>query len=206
LIGKLFGYKAIMQSTIVTEPELSMECWNQLLDHIYGMARDIPWLREECGLVLVEAVKSLKAQPQLQQCAEEAIKRLTPFKLVSTPQGVAVWLTVRASYETVLPDGVWHHKDPLSKKERSRLAKLMKEDFHVDSENAKDETIKSAAANPNPTFAWGLVFSEVLRRDESKGRSEDSVKAEFPQLWIDIVDSMFTHRTLYIGAKTDLTR
>jgi hypothetical protein len=140
-------------------------------------------------LVLVEAVKSLKAQPQLQQCAEEAIKRLTPFKLVSTPQGVAVWLTVRASYETVLPDGVWHQKDPLSKKERSRLAKLMKEDFHVDSENAKDETIKSAAANPNPTFAWGLVFSEVLRRDESKGRSEDSVKAEFPQLWIDIVDN-----------------
>jgi hypothetical protein len=69
----------------------------------------------------------------------------------------------------------------------------MKEDFHVDSENAKDETIKSAAANPNPTFAWSLVFSEVLRRDESKGKSEDSVKAEFPQLWIDIVDSMFTH-------------
>ncbi|KAF2625190.1 hypothetical protein BU25DRAFT_412994 [Macroventuria anomochaeta] len=190
LIGKLFGYKAIMQSSIVIEPELSMECWNQLLDRIYGMARDIPWLREECGMVLVEALKSLKAQPQFEQCAEEAIKDLTPFKLVSTPQGVAVWLTVRASYESVLPEGVWHQKDPLSRKERSRLAKLMKEDFHVDSENTKDETIKSAAANPNPTFAWNSVFGEILRRDEeSKGSAKEPPKAEFPQLWIDIVDN-----------------
>lgn len=170
-----------------------MECWNQLLDHIYGMARDIPWLREECGMVLVEAVKSLKAQPQFVQCAEEAIKRLTPFKLVSTPQGVAVWLTVRASYEKVLPDGVWHQKDPLSRKERPRLAKLLKEDFHVDSEDAKDKAIKSAAANPNPTFAWDLVFGEILRRDEdSKGSAKEPPKAEFPQLWIDVVDSTFT--------------
>ncbi|XPS98905.1 DNA-directed DNA polymerase [Ascochyta lentis] len=191
LIGKLFGYKAIMQSSIVIEPELSMECWNKLLDHIYGMARDIPWLREECGMVLVEAVKSLKAQPQFELCAEEAIKRLTPFKLVSTPQGVAVWLTVRASYEKILPDGVWHQKDPLSRKERPRLAKLLKEDFHIDSENAKDEkAIKSAAANPNPTFAWDLVFGEILRRDEdNKGSAKEPPKPEFPQLWIDVVDN-----------------
>ena len=179
-----------MQSSIVVEPELSIECWNQLLDRIYGIARDVPWLREECGMVLVEAVKSLKAQPQLEQCAEEAIKRLTQFKLVSTPQGVAVWLTVRASFEKVLPDGVWHQKDPLSRKERSRLAKLMKEDFHVDAETAKDEAIKSAAANPNPTFAWNLVFGEILRRDEeSKGSAKEPPKPEFPQLWIDLVDS-----------------
>lgn len=192
-----------MQSTIATEPKLSMECWNTLLDRICGMARDIPWLREECGLVLVEAVQSLKTQPQLEQCAEEAIKSLNTFKLISTPQGVAVWLTVQISYEKVLPEGVWHQKDPLSKKERSRLAKLMKEDFHVDSENAKDETIKSAAANPNPTFAWNLVFSEILRRDESKSKSDgEPVKAEFPQLWIDIVDSMFLD-TWYAIVKTD---
>ncbi|KAF1930381.1 uncharacterized protein M421DRAFT_418700 [Didymella exigua CBS 183.55] len=190
LIGKLFGYKAVMQSSIVIEPELSMECWNQLLDRICGMARDVPWLREECGMVLVEAVKSLKAQTQLEQCADEAIARLTPFKLVSTPQGVAVWLTVRASYEKVLPEGVWHQKDPLSRKERPRLAKLMKEDFHVDAETAKDEAIKSAAASPNPTFAWNLVFGETLRRDEEKkGSAKEPPKPEFPQLWIDIVDN-----------------
>ena len=194
-----------MQSSIVIEPELSIECWNKLLDKIYEMARDIPWLREECGMVLVEAVKSLKAQSQFEHCAEEAIKRLTPFKLVSTPQGVAVWLTVRSSYEKVLPEGVWHQKDPLSKKERPRLAKLLKEDFHVDSEHTKDEAIKSAAANPNPTFAWDLVFGEILCRDEeSKDIAKEPPKPEFPQLWIDIVDSKFIARD--IDTKTDKIR
>ena len=70
-----------MQSSIVIEPELSMECWNKLLDKIYEMARDIPWLREECGMILVEAVKSLKAQSQFEQCAEEAI---VPLEVMSS--------------------------------------------------------------------------------------------------------------------------
>jgi DNA polymerase phi len=179
-----------MQSSILIEPKLSMECWNKLLDHICGMARDVPWLREECGMVLVEAVRSLNGQPKLQKCAEETVQRLSTFKLVSTPQGVAVWLTVQASFENVLPEGVWHQKDPLSKKERSRLAKLLKEDFHIEAENGKDEAIKTSAANQNPTFAWDLVLSEILRRDgHVKDGSKEPSKIEFPQFWIDTVDS-----------------
>lgn len=147
------------------------------------MARDIPWLREECGMVLVEAVKSLQGQAQYQECAKEVIDRLVAFKLVSTPEGVAIWLTVQENYETVLPEGIWHGKDPLSKKERARLAKALKENYQGAAENGGDEAIKSAAANPNPTFTWNLVLSEALRRDK------DGSKAEFPHFWIDIVDS-----------------
>ncbi|KAF1942493.1 hypothetical protein EJ02DRAFT_433922 [Clathrospora elynae] len=188
LIGKLFGFKAIMQSSIVIEPELSLECWNKLLDQVCGMARDVPWLREECGMVLVEAVKSLKGQTQYQQCAVELIERLSTFKLVSTPEGVAVWLTVQESFEMALPEGVWHDKDPLAKKERSRLAKILKENFQGETENGTDEATKGAAANPNPSFAWNLVFSEMLRKDElSKSDAKD--KFEFPQFWTDTVDS-----------------
>ncbi|CAO2654315.1 Nn.00g110480.m01.CDS01 [Neocucurbitaria sp. VM-36] len=188
LIGKLFGYKAIMQSSIVIEPKLSLECWNELLDHIYGMARDIPWLREECGMVLVEAVRSLKARPQYQKCAEEVIGRLCVFKLVSTPEGVAVWLTVQEDYRDALPEGIWHVKDPLSRKERSRLAKILKENFQGETENGADRVTKTAAANPNPSFTWDLVLSEILRRDEQ--RRDDAKEAlEFPQFWVDTVDS-----------------
>ncbi|CAA9957360.1 dna polymerase protein [Pyrenophora teres f. maculata] len=186
-IGKLFGFKAIMQSSIVIEPELSLDCWNKLLDQVYRMARDIPWLREECGMVLVEAVRSLKGLPQYQKCAEEVLGRLIAFKLVSTPEGVAVWLTVQASYPDSLPEGVWHRKDPLAKKERSRLAKILKEDFNKgESEDSKDEATKTGTTNPNPSFTWDLVFSEILRRDEEN--KDDSKKAEFPQFWIDTVD------------------
>ncbi|KAF2853792.1 hypothetical protein T440DRAFT_487096 [Plenodomus tracheiphilus IPT5] len=190
LIGRLFGYKAVMQSTIVIQPELLLECWTQLLDHVCGMARDIPWLREECGMVLVEAVRSLKAQAQYRVCAEEVLSRLSAFKLMSTPEGVAIWLTVQASYEEALPQGIWHEKDPLSKKERSRLAKILKENFQHETEKGVTETTKSASASasPNPSFTWDLVLSEMLRRDE-ESRSEAKEKTEFSQFWIDIVDS-----------------
>jgi DNA polymerase phi len=166
-----------------------MECWNQLLDHIYGMARDVPWLREECGMVLVEAVKGLQGHKKCQECAKEVIGRLSTYKLVATPEGVAIWLTVKAAYEEkvpeILPAKVWHSQDPLSNKERSRLAKVLKENYQGGGEDGTDEIVKTSAANPNPTFAWDLVFSEVLRRDNSTSAS----KTELPQFWIDIVDS-----------------
>ncbi|KAL6710541.1 ubiquitin C-terminal hydrolase Ubp14 [Coniothyrium glycines] len=188
LIGRLFGFKAVLQSSIILEPGLSLECWAKLLDYIYGMARDIPWLREECGMVLVEAVKSLKAQEQYRDCAKEIIARLSAFGLVSTPEGVAVWLTVQSSFEQVLPEGIWHEKDPLSRKERTRLAKILKENFATNSESGSSETTKSAAASPNPTFTWNIVLAEVLRRD-TESKSSDKIKAEFPQFWIDTVDN-----------------
>lgn len=169
-----------------------MECWNKLLDHIYGMARDVPWLREECGMVLVEAAKSLRGRAQYQECASEMISRLSAVKLLSTPEGVAIWLTIREHYEGVLPEGVWHSKDPLSKKERTRLAKILKENFQGVQEDGSNDAVKSGTTSPNPTFAWHLVLSEILRRDELSGRDKkDSQKSEFPQLWIDIVDSKF---------------
>lgn len=177
-----------MQSSIVVEPELSLDCWNRLLDQVYRMARDIPWLREECGMVLVEAVRSLKGQSQYQKCAEEVLERLDAFKLGSTPEGVAVWLTVQASYPDSLPESVWYNKDPLAKKERSRLAKILKEDFNKgESEDGKDEATKTGTTNPNPSFTWDLVFSEILRRDEHN--KVDSKKTEFSQFWMDTVDS-----------------
>lgn len=177
-----------MQSSILTEPEVSLDCWNKLLDQVYKMARDIPWLREECGMVLVEAVRSLKGQSQYQKCAEEVLERLNAFNLMSTPEGVAVWLTVKEYYPEALPEGVWHAKDPLSKKERSRLAKILKEDFNKnESEDGKNETTKTGTTNPNPSFTWDLAFAEILRRDESENGNAQ-YKPEFPQFWIDTVD------------------
>jgi DNA polymerase phi len=154
------------------------------------MARDVPWLREECGMVLVEAVRSLKGHSQYQECAEEVLSRLTTFKLVSTPEGVAIWLTIQTSYPKVLPEGTWHGKDPLSKKERPRLAKILKGNFTGESENGTEEATKSGTTNPNPSFTWDLAFLEMLHRDgQSNGDAKN--KPDFPQFWIDTVDSKF---------------
>lgn len=192
LIGRLFGYKAVLQSFIVINPDLSMECWSQLLDHIYGMARDIPWLREECGMVLVEAAKSLQGQAQYENCAKEMISRLGTFKLVSTPEGVAIWLTVQSSYGQVLPEGIWHAKDPLSKQERTRLARILKESYQGVQEDGSSDAVKTAAANPNPTFVWNMVLNEILSRDKQSGLGkQESPKVTFPQFWLDTVDSRY---------------
>jgi DNA polymerase phi len=153
------------------------------------MARDVPWLREECGMVLVDAVRSLKGQARYQECANQVIERLNAFKLTSTPEGVAIWLTVRERFENVLPEGVWHSKDPLSRKERTRLAKILKESYQRTPEDGGSDAVKSGTTSPNPTFAWSLVLSEILRRDEQAQDDKASPKSEFQQLWIDIVDS-----------------
>ncbi|KAF2747190.1 hypothetical protein M011DRAFT_477634 [Sporormia fimetaria CBS 119925] len=188
LIGKLFGYKAVLQSNALLEPSLSLEGWNKVIDHVYGMARDVPWLREECGDVLVDAIRGLDQKSDFQECASQVVQRLVSFNLNNTPEGVAIWLTVKARFENVLPPNVWHHQDPLSKKERQRLAKVLKEDLR--SAGGEDaENIKTAAANHNPPFAWNLVLSEMLRRDQAKSSSKDTSKSEFPQFWLDTVDN-----------------
>jgi DNA polymerase phi len=154
------------------------------------LARDIPWLREECGLVLVEVVKSVATHCASEECVRQLVQRLVDHKLTNTPEGVAIWLTARALHPESLPSGIWHANDPLHKKERARLAKILKEDFRDTSENGSEQKIKSAAANPNPIFAWDLVISDVLQRDgNSQEDRKDSDKAEFPQFWIDAVDS-----------------
>lgn len=183
LIGKLFGYKAVIQSKILTEPTYTPESYEKVLDHIYGMARDIPWLREECGLILVDAISSVGDDTTLAGCAQQVIDRLVSFNLANTPEGVAIWLSVKARCPHVLPTNIWKEQDPLSKKEWARLAKVLKEDFRNASDKGEKEVIKNAAANPNPIFAWDLVIAEILRRDQAGD------KAEFPHFWRDIVDS-----------------
>jgi DNA polymerase phi len=179
-----------MQSGILLGPEF-LDSWNGLLDRIYGMARDVPWLREECGLILVEAVATLGTEAQLEPYAQGLVQRLVSTNLANTPEGVAVWLVLRTNHETILPSKIWHNNDPLAKKERARLAKILKEDFSTLRKDSKNEDIKSAAASHNPSFAWEILISKVLEKDGAKGDRIDVDKSEFAQFWLDTVDGMY---------------
>jgi hypothetical protein len=159
------------------------------------MSRDVPLLREECALVLVEVIKDLGTQSESERCAEALMQRLAAFKLVNTPEGVGIWLAVRDHFDGALPAAAWHNNDPLSKKERTRLADVLKENFQSKAVKS-DANIKSGNANPNPKFAWIMVLSEMLQRDETLRNSDtSSTKLGFPQLWTDIVDSECAPRT-----------
>lgn len=193
MMGKLLGFKALMQSRALFEPHMSSDCWNTVLDHIFHIAKDQQWLREECALVLTDVAKSLESQPHAEECVKTLIQRLVSSKMTNTPEGVAIWLTARAQFASVLPDGVWHKHDPLHKKERTRLANILKESFHdADGKDANGGTpiAKWGTSLINPKFAWNIVLSEMLRRDgTTQHPTSNSEKLGFPQLWLDIVDS-----------------
>lgn len=191
MIGKLFAYKAILQSSILIEPELAMESWNKLLDLIYGMAKNTPWLREECALVLVQTIETLPAEEKLAPCMQALTERLVSYKLANTPDGIAIWLALQASHGSTLPANVWHDNDPLSMKNRPKLIKVLKGDIQNAPDGGESDAIKSAAANANPQFAWNAILSKVLQMDsESKAAQTDASKSQFGQLWLGIVDGM----------------
>lgn len=187
-----------MQSSILIKPRLSLDGWNELLDRIYGMARDVPWLREECGMILVQAVQTLDSNPDFEPCAQELVRRLVSFNLVNTPEGVAIWLALKdAAYDKVLPEKIWHDNDPLAKKERVRLAKVLKENYRDSSEDGKSNEVKPAASHHNPSFVWDLILNKFVQLDnKAKGDRVDSEKSEFARFWLESVDGKWTTHVL----------
>lgn len=191
MIGRVFGYKAIMQSSILVQPNVSMECWTKVLDSIYKLARDIPWLREECGLILRDAIKSLDPKEAHESYIREIIQRLTSYNVAKTPEGVAIWLTTLSVFsEDVLPDDIWRRKDPLCTKERRMLANVMKENFiNVSSSGDGSNKIKSGSAHSNPSFAWDVVLTTIMERTRSrKGYTKHPEQSDFSKFWVDVVD------------------
>ncbi|KAL5392734.1 hypothetical protein DPSP01_000435 [Paraphaeosphaeria sporulosa] len=190
LIGKLFAYKAVLQSSILIEPELAMDSWNELLDLIYGMARDTPWLREECALVLVQTIETLPVKAKIEPCVRAISERLVSYKIANTPEGIAIWLALQEQYASTLPANVWHDNDPISMKNRPKLAKVLKGDIQSSLGSDESEAVKSSATNANPQFAWNTLLSKVLQMDsESKAARTDASKSQFGQLWLSIVDA-----------------
>ncbi|OCL14037.1 hypothetical protein AOQ84DRAFT_429109 [Glonium stellatum] len=191
LIGRVFGYKAIMQSSILIQQDASLECWTKVLDHVYKLARDIPWLREECGLILCDAIKSLDPKGTPKSYVREIVQRLSSYNIAKTPEGIAIWLTILSVFsEDVLPDDIWRKKDPLCTKERRVLANVMRENFTNVSDNEDSgKMIKSGSAHSNPSFAWDVVLATIMERTGNrKGGLQHAEQSDFSKFWVDVVD------------------
>ncbi|KAF2495104.1 hypothetical protein BU16DRAFT_486325 [Lophium mytilinum] len=183
LIGQIAAYRAILESNILVQPSVPLECWNNILDHIYELARDKPWLREECGSVLCGTVRNLQSTKGNTKHVKEIIGRLSTYNLAKTPEGVAIWLVTRSLFsQDVLPEDIWRKKDPLCTKERRVLANVLKENFvNVSDSKPKSDSknVKGGSAHSRPSFAWHFVLQEMLGRES---------KSDFAKFWIDVVD------------------
>lgn len=181
LLGRVFGYKAIIQSSILVQPNAPEECWANVLEQLFKLAREKPWLREECGLILCEAVKAITQEKGQQKLLKQIVDGLCSEGLAKTPEGVAIFLQLP---ENERPQGLWHKQDPLSSKERQTLANVMKENFAKTSDGANEtgKKVKGSSQTTTLNFAWDIVISTFLQR-----HGEDQSK--FSNFWADIVDN-----------------
>ncbi|KKY26592.1 putative dna polymerase v [Diplodia seriata] len=185
LLGRVFGYKAIIQSSILVQPDAPKECWANVLEQLFKLAREKPWLREECGLILCEAVKAVITLEKGEHKAKQIVDGIYSEGLAKTPEGVAVWLTAQSAFPDMeFPQGVWHKEDPLSTKDRQSLANVMKENFAKAADGATEngKKVKSGSSQTTLNFAWDVVISFFLQKYVES-------RPKFANFWIDIVDN-----------------
>lgn len=135
-------------------------------------------------MTLYEALSSIKDVDL--GYANLLISKLREHKLTKTPEGLAIWLTASTLFPGLtLPKGVWDHNDPLSAKERTTVAKVLRENSTEG--EAKNTT---GAAQTSPSFAWQVVFSQLYERQKPSKKSQDKA-SDFDKFWIEAVDSEF---------------
>lgn len=188
----MFGCKALVQSSILTNPQVvsSSKCWVKVIDELLTISRDTPWLREECGLILCDSVEILRSDTH-QEYAVKLIERLIDCGFAKTAEGVAVWLAIGSKFsESILPDNVWHDKDPLTTKERKALANALAESYTPSEEATDQKQIKTGFSQNSLNFAWDRVIAEIVRRQPQATAfdSKSGGSLDFAKFWRDVVD------------------
>ncbi|KAF2455337.1 DNA polymerase phi-domain-containing protein [Lineolata rhizophorae] len=192
LIGRVFGYKAVLQSGILFAGKAPGEEWKEVLDAICELARQTPWLRVECGMVLYETVAELAKKPAGRvPFAESMIKILNERGLSKTAEGVAVWIAAKKAFpDAHFPKHVWHKRDPLCSNEWQQLATVMRGDFSkFGGEDSKELRVKGGSSEPFLPFSYVAVVNSMLERCLCEPKEGSKATSTFSKFWVDIVDN-----------------
>ncbi|KAI9876926.1 MAG: DNA-directed DNA polymerase [Pleopsidium flavum] len=191
--GRLFGSEAIIKSLILFNSSESHKHWRQILDLIYELAEKKPWLREECGWIIYEAIQLLARQVFDPSYAQMVIDQLCSNRLAKTPDGISIWLSVQSSFPTVkLPKGVWHEEDPLHIKGKSALAKVLKEASESKKpQNGSEGSRQKGMWTSKLHFAWDIVLASFFERHSQLGlgHSNPPKRLNFVDFWFEIIDN-----------------
>ena len=188
MLGRVFGYKALILSKGLFRNFEDPNLWRDVVHQLCQLAAEIPWLREECGIVLFDAAQIASEDSISDVYTEILIEMLCQKRLYQTPQGVAIWLSIKKNNPDMkLPKGIWHHQDPLSSKERGRLATIMREDYSQIENDAKGDTIslKSGLSLPQISFAWDVIFTHLIDDTDTE---REKLSKNFSKFWNEVVD------------------
>ena len=180
LLGRRFAFHAVLQSDIALHQDFPDQDWEKIVQLIFDLATEKPWLRRECGSMLFEYIDSHGSKLQSSQI-QSVLEIASERSMLKTPEGVGLWLLIQGKFlEANLPKGTWHHNSPLSSKERPVLSKLLLEDATGDDFSIK----KAGARQSNPSIAWKVILSNLLPLHETK---------PFEKFWdICVASTMFS--------------
>jgi DNA polymerase phi len=127
------------------------------------------------------------------------VQRLETFKLTKTPEGLAIWLTASALFPTAtLPKDVWSQDDPLSTKDRSIVARILRDNgAQTEDGPAVNST---GAAQSSPSFAWSIILTHLYRRYKPSKRPDDKI-SDFEKFWLEAVDRKSISHQVWVYPK-----
>ncbi len=158
------------------------------------MAKKKIWLREECGWILYSAVQSLQNDSHHSKYVQLIIEKVETNDLTRTPEGIAIWIGTALKFPNVaLPHGVWHNENPLHKKEKAKLARILRGSSSGTPDQGGDVSNLSGQGiwTPKLHFAWDVLLGRILQV-QSKGGSKEIGLAEF---WKECVDGRSSRYT-----------
>lgn len=170
--GLLFGLQSFVRAKIVAEDDAR---WRDILGKLLELAKRKPWIREECGWVIVEALAQLNEDQAIY-----TLEQLVGTGLTLTPEGVGIWLTTRDKFPVAkLPTKPWGKSgNPLDNLQS--LSKALKESSTNDESAVQSQMVKSGSWNPQLHFVWNLVLSQY-----AEGKAGNS---DFEHFWKVAVD------------------
>jgi DNA polymerase phi len=183
--GLLFGLQCFVRAKLLSLRGKPIEeekgRWEEIFENLLKLAKKKPWVREECGWVIVEALGQMQ-----QRQAENTLKKLQEAGLAATPEGVGVWLTARELFPTMkFPSRPWgENGNPLE--HLSALAKVLKESSTASDKENGESAQQTGNWHPHLHFVWEKVLHECIQ-SEVRGL-DDSTVAHFVDFWKVAVD------------------
>jgi DNA polymerase phi len=177
-LGLLFGLQSFVRAKILFEED---QKWNAIMEKLLELAKKKPWIREECGWVVVEALAQMN-----QGQAEHTLDRLYDVGLAISPEGVGIWITAKNRFPDMkFPTKPWGQSgNPLE--HLKPLAKALKESSSPDESDAKAQQAKQTGNwNPQLHFVWNLVLSQYAKAVKHKVHD---IKKDFENFWKVAVD------------------
>lgn len=180
-LGLLFGLQSFVRSKVLFD---DAERWRIILEKLLDLSKKKPWIREECGWVIVEALVQMN-----QAQAETTLEQLQESGLASSPEGVGIWITARNRFPDMkCPSKPWGQTgNPLE--HLKSLAKALKESSGNEEASEKSEKSKKANQtgnwNPKLHFVWDLVLGQYAAAAKAK---VSGIKSDFENFWKVAVD------------------